>query len=384
MNRNVLSQRRCWCMILLVLVTCVPVAAQYTDGLGGNWNNPTSATITNIIMDRYAQRRPAKNLAAKRADTNSTARTASNAAAPAAQLNDAALHFRATGTQLKTREIANLIDAKNPQVFTILSTILQEFDKEAQKIGKPNDLALALSFFFAVNANVYHDAGVPPDPQVLELRDAIASALVEGNALSGVGDRQKQELYEALVIYTGLALATYQEGKSGNAESLKSSQQLAGLNLLAVTGISPDKISFTEQGLSIEREPAAATATVTQSSTESASPQIAPSEAIHAGKLVLEFEGNEVRANQIYGGKRIRVHGTVNSIDVLKDGRITLTFHSPAGGYAQTRCYFNKSQSSRLAEIVGGQETIVEGTVRGFGGGFDGKGYVELENCIVP
>ena len=371
-------------MILLVLVTCVPVAAQYTDGLGGNWNNPTSATITNIIMDRYAQRRPAKNLAAKRADTNSTARTASNAAAPAAQLNDAALHFRATGTQLKTREIANLIDAKNPQVFTILSTILQEFDKEAQKIGKPNDLALALSFFFAVNANVYHDAGVPPDPQVLELRDAIASALVEGNALSGVGDRQKQELYEALVIYTGLALATYQEGKSGNAESLKSSQQLAGLNLLAVTGISPDKISFTEQGLSIERELAAATATVTQSSTESASPQIAPSEAIHAGKLVLEFEGNEVRANQIYGGKRIRVHGTVNSIDVLKDGRITLTFHSPAGGYAQTRCYFNKSQSSRLAEIVGGQETIVEGTVRGFGGGFDGKGYVELENCIVP
>jgi len=65
MNRIIVSQRRCWFMILLVLVTCVPVAAQYTDGLGGNWNNPTSATITNIIMDRYAQRRLAKNLAAQ-------------------------------------------------------------------------------------------------------------------------------------------------------------------------------------------------------------------------------------------------------------------------------------------------------------------------------
>src|SRR5207237_10087879 len=107
-----------------------------------------------------------------------------------------------------------------------------------------------LTFFSAVKANYYHDACVSPDPQFLELRDAIAIALVEGNALSGVGDRQKQELYEALVIYTGLALATYQEGKSGNAESLKSSQQLAGLNLLAVTGISPDKISYTEQGWS--------------------------------------------------------------------------------------------------------------------------------------
>ena len=86
----------------------------------------------------------------------------------------------------------------------------------------------------------------------------------------------------------------------------------------------------------------------------------------------------------MYGGKRIRVNGTVNSIEVQKDGNITLTFHSPAAGYAQTQCYFNKSQSSRLAELNGGQEAIVEGTVRGIGGGMGGKGFVELENCIVP
>jgi hypothetical protein len=48
-----------------------------------------------------------------------------------------------------------------------------------------------------------------------------------------------------------------------------------------------------------------------------------------AGKLVIDFEGNEVRANQMYSGKRIRVNGTVNSIDILTDGRMTLTFHSP-------------------------------------------------------
>ena len=114
-------------------------------------------------------------------------------------------------------------------------------------------------------------------------------------------------------------------------------------------------------------------------------PDSAPASiSINAGKLVLEFEGNEVRANQIYGGQRIRVNGTVNSIDILEGGRITLTFHSPAGGYAQTRCYFNKSQSSRLAELGGGQEAIVEGTVRGLGGGLGGKGFVEMENCIVP
>ena len=35
----------------------------------------------------------------------------------------------------------------------------------------------------------------------------------------------------------------------------------------------------------------------------------------------MDFEGNEVRATQMYGGKRIRVIGTVNSIEVLKSGQ---------------------------------------------------------------
>ena len=84
---------------------------------------------------------------------------------------------------------------------------------------------------------------------MVELRDTIAEALVEGNALNSMSDRQKQEMYETLVLFTGFALAAYQEGKQGgNAESLKVSQQLAGQNLLAVTGISPDKITFTDQG----------------------------------------------------------------------------------------------------------------------------------------
>jgi hypothetical protein len=386
MNKNKLHVSGCGFLILLVL-WCAPALAQHTgDSLGGTFDNPAGATITRTIMDRIAQRNRERRLAARRSGGSSSARTSSSSSAqPVARLNEASVLFRPTGTQLKTREIANLIDAGNPQVLKLLTTLLEEFDKGARAAGHPNDLALALSFFFATNASIYHGGGQPPDPPMVELRDIIAGALVEGNALNGVTDRQKQEMYETLVLFTGFALAVYEEGKQGaNAETIKTSQQLAGQNLLAVIGISPDKITFTDQGLSIETEPAAATATSTQSSAEPTSPQNAPSATVNAGKLVIDFEGNEVRANQIYGGKKIRVNGTVNSIEILKDGRITLTFHSPAMGYAQTRCYFNKSQSSRLAEINGGQEVIVEGTVRGLGGGLNGKGFVEMENCIVP
>ena len=375
---------RYWLLIPLLLLMSAPAAAQYTDRLGRNWNNPASAMITNIIMDRYARRRLERNLGVKHSRAGASTRTpSSGVTAPA--VNDASVRFRSTGTQLKTHEIANIIDAGNLQVLTIMTTILQEYEKGARAAGKPDDLALALSFFFATNASVYHDGGQPADPQMLELRDTIAQALVEGDALKGVTDRQKQEMYETLVLFTGFALAAYEEGKQqNNPASVTVGQQLAGQNLQAITGISPDKINFTDQGLSIEREPGPSIATATQPSPEPTTPQNASPAMIHAGKLVMEFEGNEVRANQMYGGKRIRVNGTVNSIDVLKDGRIALTFHSPAGGYAQTRCYFNKSQSSRLAELSGGQEAIVEGTVKGISGGMGGRGFVTLENCTVP
>ncbi len=373
MSKYKLRVSRVGLLILLVLAACTPAVAQHASGLGGSFNDPAGGMITKTIVDRMARRRLEKTRVTVPASTG---------VAPAS--TDAAVRFRSTGTQLKTREVANAIDAGNAQLFTILTTILQEYEKGARAAGHPNDLALALSFFFAANASIYHDAGEPADPPMIELRDTIAEALVDGKALNGVTDRQKQEMYETLVIFTGFALATYQEGKQGgNTETVRVSQQLAGQNLLAL-GLSPDKITFTDQGLSIETESGAAIATTTQAVTEPTKPQDAAPASIHAGKLVMEFEGNEVRALQTYGGKRIRVNGTVNSIEVQKNGLIVLTFHSPAGGYAQTQCYFNKSQSSRLAQLEGGQEAIVEGKVRGIGGGMGGKGFVVLEDCIVP
>ncbi len=55
-------------LISSLLVMCAPAAAQYTDRLGGNWSNPASAMITNIIMDRYARKRLEKSFADKRAN----------------------------------------------------------------------------------------------------------------------------------------------------------------------------------------------------------------------------------------------------------------------------------------------------------------------------
>ena len=49
------------------------------------------------------------------------------------------------------------------------------------------------------------------------------------------------------------------------------------------------------------------------------------------------------------------------------------------------RCYFDKSQSSRVGALNANEEATVEGTVKGLGDGFEGaKAYVVLLNCVVP
>jgi hypothetical protein len=361
--------------VLVLLITSVPALAQYRDNLGGNWNNPMSATITNIIMDRYAQRRLQENLAAKRSRVNTSASSAASASVKP-KLNDASLHFRSTGTALKTREIANLIDAGNPQVLQLMSALLEEYEKNARAAGKPNDVALALSFFLATNASVYHDAGQPTDSQMVELRETIAEALLQANALNGVTDRKKQEMYETLVLFTGFALAAYQEGKQqGNPASVRVAQQLAGQNLQAVTGVSPDETSFTDQGLSINTK-AGATDT-TQTATQARSYQ----DPIEHWVILQEFRDNQVAAAARYNGKRVTITGPIDFV-IVENGKPVVRMGVPAWSGRQMFCIFPVSQKAALAQLVPNQTVVMECTVMGDVGGVSRISGVDLGSSV--
>jgi tRNA_anti-like len=106
---------------------------------------------------------------------------------------------------------------------------------------------------------------------------------------------------------------------------------------------------------------------------------------MHAAALVREFENNEIRANQTYIGKRVRITGTVNMIEINSAGQIVLTFKTSITTYRMARCYFPRSQSSRVSALNAHEQATVEGTVKGLGDGFDNsKAYLVLENCTVP
>ena len=143
-----------------------------------------------------------------------------------------------------------------------------------------------------------------------------------------------------------------------------------------------DRLTAFVTGLDIDKT-VAVNPPISREETRPASPAVS-TETMNVGSLVKEFEKNEVRAYQLWVGKRVRVNGVVNSIDVKSDGRIALTFKSTASAYGNVRCYFNKSQSPRVAALTANLEATVEGTVRGWEGGYSGaKVFVLLEDCTV-
>lgn len=242
----------------------IPSSAQWKDNMGGNWNNPTSASIGNILNDRLWNRLRAKAKARRKAGgSTSSAETPSAKQAPASEpeppkkkAHEASLKFRSTGRSLHASGLADQLGStaeEKQQYLAIMEGVLKGYIDEAARLGHPNDISLALAFFLLTNTIVYHEIPEPTDAQFLELRDVFAEQLLESDALKGVSDHQKQEMSETLVVFTGLAVLGYQSSlQSGDAAAAKGYRQLAGQNLQTVIGISPDKITFGVDGLMID------------------------------------------------------------------------------------------------------------------------------------
>ncbi|MGI9064784.1 MAG: DUF6683 family protein [Pyrinomonadaceae bacterium] len=388
MKRNTYLVNGCFALAVACFSGGI-VTAQHKDLMGNSWNNPVSASIGNIINDRIWNRMYAKARARRKSGSSASA----NSRAPETRVADplpppksaaqiaAATRFRSTGTQLTTRELANAsgnTPEEKEQMFKIYGTALTMYETEARRLGRPNDFALALAVALAVNSSVYNGTPEPEEARLLEIGEAIGELMAENNIFGGSTERQKQEMYETMVIFTMLVQAGAMEAKqNGDAAGVETYRQLAGKVLANISGMPPEKIRL-DPG-------AAATAADNPAPQREESFPEAPAARMHVASLVKEFEGNELRANQVWVGKRVRVYGTVNTIEIGKDGNIVLTFKSSISTSNNGRCFFNRSQSSRVAALNAHEEATVEGTVRGLGGGFDNsKAFLLLENCIVP
>src|SRR4051812_4283318 len=247
-------------LLVLFCWTCIPAGAQWKDNMGGSWNNPTSASIGNIINDRLWNRVFAKARARDKAraatgnpgETKTTAPAEPQVRRKTPAEIDAAVRFRPTGTQLRTQAFAEFLGSGSAdttkQMAALISTLLKEYEKAARAQGKPNDLALATTAALVYNSSIYNGTADPDDKRIMEIRDALAELAEESGTFAAMTERQKQELYENLVICTMLAKVGYENAKQkGDAAAMASYRELAGQTLRAASGMPPEKIDFSDE-----------------------------------------------------------------------------------------------------------------------------------------
>lgn len=221
--------------------------------MGFNFNNPMSSLAATMVMNKAREDAMAKSLGV----SPNSSRTSASASTsqPGGRIDDTALRFRSAGTYIKTRALADQLGsnpAEREQYLKLMNAVLDGFGQQVEKLGLKNDIAAALAYFFGQNIRIYRGLPDLPDQQYVNLRNMIAGALAAGGGLGNVTDRQKQEMYETLVAYTGITQFGYEQARqASNAQIVKGYQQVAGRNLQTVTKLSPDSMNLTSDGLTV-------------------------------------------------------------------------------------------------------------------------------------
>jgi hypothetical protein len=259
---------------------------------------------------------------------------------------------------------------------------LTEYEKAARAQGKPNDLALATTAALVYNSSIYNNTPDPEDARIMELRDALAELAAEDGTFASMTDRQKQELYENLVISTMLAKLGYEEAKkTGDKATMAAYRSLAGQTLQAVSGMPPEKVDFSA---------AAQTAAALLSNGASATTP-SSSTPIEHWVLLRAYGDNSAAGAQQYNGKRVTITGPVDFVRV-ENGKQVARLSVPMWSGLQMFCIFPASQKAAVDQLLRDQRVVMECTVKGEAGGYDRIGNVDLgssvgrltlDNCIL-
>ena len=233
-------------LVVTILAVAQQTSAQYRDSLGSPWSNPISATMSTMIWNKInemtmygtANRR---NSGTSRRTTNTPQKPE---VVPAYRLYPP-VRFKSTGTRLKLQEMVDAFGGtpqEKAETKTLLAGILDKYDAAAAAKGYPNDLALAVVSYIGLNSHVYNQRSeetILPFEQNIGLRDTFAESAVDNGIFKDLTDRQKQEMYEGLVMMGGVTYHFYEEAKKkNNVEELKTCKLVAEKNL-GYIGIKP-------------------------------------------------------------------------------------------------------------------------------------------------
>jgi hypothetical protein len=233
---------------LLFAITMIgPADAQWTSSLGGNFNNPGSALLGTMIANRAL------------ADAARKATAPEPSGAPTRPTTTRRTTFRPVAKSLMVNELAHTLapnGASQQTLATAFEEYLRSFDQQAQSDSEPsNDVGRAAAYFVMLNY-LAATGREPTDAQTDGAQATFRSGLAASSDFARMSDRDRQRLYEALVILGSLPLAGVVDSeKSKDKVRAAMFREFAGELIKAVLGAPVEKIHLTRTGFTIGEDP---------------------------------------------------------------------------------------------------------------------------------
>ncbi|WP_026234916.1 DUF6683 family protein [Calidithermus timidus] len=246
MGRNILA--------LLVFLLLCAAQAQY---IAGGWGAPVQS-FSNIyqanVYMAYNNLMLASQMAANKAILQAVIKRSQQKQGGSAQTATPRTTFRPGPKRLLVQAFAQSLTqnkAQQAELVKVFELGLELYEDEARRAGKPNDVAMAFTYFVGVCYFVY--AGEEPSEQaLLGLWGAVEEAFASSLEFKKATDPERQRLYELFVLMATLPLAGYSVATEANDAALKKTyQEIAGVALEAALGVRPDRLKFAPTGLEL-------------------------------------------------------------------------------------------------------------------------------------
>jgi hypothetical protein len=239
-------------VVLVALVVSVSAQAQYSG-----FTNISLPSMNSFIATQQLSAQVRMSQRVLDRVTHATEPGAGHAeeAAPApAPVKPTATTFRPSGKRLMVQRFAASLSQDPAEVKEMTEAFtqgLKAFEAEAKRLGRPNSVAMAFAYLVGVCVMVDSDHEAP-EAALLTLQAKVDAAFGESAEFKKLSDKERQQLYETMVLMATLPLAGYAVAKETHDDALLQTYRGVAATALEVTlGVRPDRLHFTADSLEL-------------------------------------------------------------------------------------------------------------------------------------
>jgi hypothetical protein len=208
--------------------------------------NLQRATMRQAMINKFGRAAVEKAEAdAKRGQPSSAPQGLTVSAPPPAPKNLGAFKPGKSTVATQLGDALGTTPEEKAAVAMLATETRKAFEAQPETKAWRNNVAGALAFFIIGNATIASGGEEPSDATSQALFTAINQTLDESPDFAKASAKDKQQLYEVLIGFTGLPLAIYTEGKErGDEAQVKRAQELAAKLLELVLKVDASKVQL--------------------------------------------------------------------------------------------------------------------------------------------